>query len=372
MQPENKFVLRVPVDASRVQGFATDAALQLLAWSRTGETQQRVVRLDAEGMGTASFGFVGQPQEPVRVALGPEDASPYEMQRLQTISVSVPVSAWTSAHEVTLAPVPVSTWYWWWWQHWKQKFQITGRVVNPQGDPIAGATVSAFDIDAWWWWTAQEQVGETVTDDEGEFAVEFTRASGAWPWWWWATREWKADPELVGRITAFVGQYARFGSLTGPTAAPSLGVFESLLAMSPRPLPQKLSLNRARQAIGNGTIDPGVLEGLRERLVEILPRNFTLPVWPWKAWTPWEDCGANLIFKVTDACGDESAVLLNEGVSEARWEVPAVLDLTLTAREPRRRERPIGWTLVDYLFPETPAWSGSRSGEAGAMLARTA
>lgn len=367
MPHESKFLLRVPLDASRVQGFSRETPVKVLAWSGQGATHQQNVRFDALGKGVATFTFEERPQETLRVAVGPENATPFELRRLQTLSISVPAASWDATQEATVPPIQISAYYAWWWQHWKQNFRIVGQVISSHGVPITGAAVSAFDIDACWWWTAQEQVGEAVTDENGAFSLDFTRAGGWWPWWWWATREWKADPELVGRITAFVGQYSRFGSLMGPTAAPSLSVFESLLATSPRRVPQRLSLVEA-----GSTIDPGVLEALRERLVEILPRNFALPVWPWRAWAPWEDCGANLIFRVTHRCGDETAVLLNEGVSETRWEIPDLLDVTLTAREPRHLENPAGWTLVDYLFPESPVWNGSVHDERGAALAKTA
>ena len=369
MQSENKFVLRVPLDASRVRGFARDLPVKVLAWSSQGATQQQMVRFDERGKGVATFAFDERPQGALRVAAGPDNATPFELKRMQTLSIRVPASAWADTNEVAAAPIQITAYYAWWWQHWKQSFKITGQVLSPRGVPIAGAAVSAFDIDAWWWWTAEEPAGEAVTDRDGAFALEFTRGSGWWPWWWWATREWKADAELVGRITAFVGQYARFGSLAGPTAAPSLGVFESLLATSPRRMPQGLSID----GTGNGAMDPAMLEGLRERLVEILPRNFALPVWPWKAWAPWEDCGANLIFRVNDNCGDETTVLLQESVSEARWEIPSVLDVTLTTREANAAEKGGAWTLVDYLFAgRPPAWNEPAGGEAGSGLARTA
>jgi len=354
MSRENRFVLRVPLDASRVRGFASSLTVKALAWSQQDATQQKLVRLDAEGRGTAIFEFEERPQETLRVALGPENATPFELRRLQTLSINVPAAVWGDAKEAVVPVVPISAWYAWWWQHWKQTFRVTGRVIHPGGVPVAGATVSAFDIDAWWWWTAQEQVAEAVTDDDGAFALEFTRGSGWSAWWWWATREWMSNVELVGRITAFVGQYPRYGSLPAPTNAPSLEVFGALLASSARPMPRRFQAGWDKPGTSNGTIDPGAFESLRERLVEILPRNFPLPVWPWAAWTPWEDCGANLIFRVMDRCGDESTVLLNEGVGETRWEIPSLLDVTLTARDVRPREKGAEWTLVDYLFPEAP------------------
>jgi len=366
MSSANKFVLRVPLDASRVPDFLPDRSVSVLAWYKQGVPQQRIAAFNPQGKGSASFEFQ-QPPESLRVALGPETATPADLQRLQTISVTVPSSTWQTGAEVSLPAIRISSYHWWWWQHWRQNFKLTGRVLSARGVPIIGATVSAFDIDAWWWWTAQEQVGRATTDADGCFAIDFTRGCGWWPWWWWVTREWQANPVLVDQITAFVRHYPRLAALGPATPAPSLDVFHSLLASSPRPMPSRFSasLFQSGQTIANSAIDPAALESLRERLIEILPKNFTLPIWPWAAWSPWEDCGANVLFKVTETCADETTVLLNETISEARWDIPSSLDVTLTAREGRFRERALGWTLVDYLFPvnRSHMWGGNAGKE---------
>jgi hypothetical protein len=369
MSSTSKFVLRVPLDASRVPDFQAHRSVSVLAWHKQGVPQQRLATFDPQGKSSASFEFQ-QPPESLRVALGPETATPADLQRLQTISVAVPSSTWQAASEVSLPAIQISSYHWWWWQHWRQSFRLTGQVRSARGIPIAGATVSAFDIDAWWWWTAQEQVGRATTDDDGWFAIDFTRGCGWWPWWWWVTREWQANPALVDQITAFIRQYPRLAALAPATPMPTLDVFHSLLASGPRPMPSKFSASLVQpgQSVANTAIDPASLESLRERLVEILPRNFPLPVWPWSAWSPWEDCGANVIFKVTDTCAGETRVLLNETVSEARWDIPSSLDVTLTAREGRFRERALGWTLVDYLFPanRSSLWGGRAGNEIAA------
>jgi hypothetical protein len=366
MSSANKFVLRVPLDASRVPDFLPDRSVSVLAWYKQGVPQQRIAAFNPQGKGSASFEFQ-RPPESLRVALGPETATPADLQRLQTISVTVPSSTWQTGAEVSLPAIRISSYHWWWWQHWRQNFKLTGRVLSARGVPIIGATVSAFDIDAWWWWTAQEQVGRATTDADGCFAIDFTRGCGWWPWWWWVTREWQANPVLVDQITAFVRHYPRLAALGPATPAPSLDVFHSLLASSPRPMPSRFSasLFQSGQTIANSAIDPAALESLRERLIEILPKNFTLPIWPWAAWSPWEDCGANALFKVTETCADETTVLLNETISEARWDIPSSLDVTLTAREGRFRERALGWTLVDYLFPvnRSHMWGGNAGKE---------
>jgi hypothetical protein len=349
MLSESRFVLRVPVDAARVPDFTLGRRVSVLAWNRLGCTQQRVVTFDRNGKAVASFEFDREP-ESLRVALGPETATPADLQHLQTISTTVPSSAWRTSRAVELPAMQVSTWDWWWWQHWRQSFRVTGRVVDVQGRPIVGANVSALDVDAWWWWTAQEQVGSTVTDSEGTFLIEFTRCCGWWPWWWWVTRQWQVDAALAERITSFVRQYPGLDLLpTTAESAPSFALFQPLLATSSRPASSAL---RAALSQSGKTIDPVSIEDVREWLVEILPRRFPLPVWPWSEWSPWEDCGANLIFHVTEAKGPQTVVLVHETVADARWDIPASLDVKLMAHASTQRESMAHWTLVDYLFPQ--------------------
>jgi hypothetical protein len=271
----------------------------------------------------------------------------------------LPSSAWQASAEVELPSIQVSAWDWWWWQHWRRTFRVTGRVVDAYGHPIAGAAVSAIDIDAWWWWTAHEGVGSALTASDGSFFIEFSRTCGWWPWWWWATRDWQVDATLVETITSFVRQYPGLGLLAAAdNSAPSLAVFQPLLQSGARPLPPMLAATLS-QAINS--IDPAALERVRERLVEILPRRFPLPVWPWSEWAPWEDCGANLLFQVTRERGDQTALLLNEGIDRARWDIPTSLDVKLTAHEPICCRTSAEWALVDYLFPQRfPVSAGTR------------
>ncbi|HEX4038825.1 MAG TPA: carboxypeptidase-like regulatory domain-containing protein [Acidobacteriaceae bacterium] len=358
-------MLRVPVDASQVPDFTPDRRVSVLAWSRQGCAHQRVATFNRKGTAIASFAFESEP-ESLRVALGPETATPADLRHLQTISVPVSSSLWRTAADVEIPAIQVSTWDWWWWQHWRQNFRVTGRVVDAHGRPLAGAAVSAFDVDAWWWWTAQEQVGTAVTGVDGSFLIEFTRCCGWWPWWWWTTRDWQVDPQLVEKITSFVRQYPGLRLLAAAAnPVPSLEVFQPILASTNRPMPSALAATLFQ---AGKTIDPVSLENVRDRLVEILPRRFPLPVWPWSEWSPWEDCGANLTFRVTESRGDQTSILVNETATEARWDIPACLDVKLTAREDKLCRTSVDWTLVDYLFPRrlsTPAgerW-GERSGE---------
>lgn len=343
----SSFVLHVPIDVSQVPDFEPNRQISVLAWSQ-GYQQQRLVTFQHKGTVTVTFELERAPDS-LQVALGPWDATPFELRHLQAGSIEVPLSAWRGSAEVRLPAIRVTAWDWWSWQHWRQTFCVRGRVLDAQGYPIAGAAVSAFDVDAWWWWSAREHVGSAFTAGDGSFLIEFTRSCGWQPAWWWASRDWKIDAPMMERITSFVRQNHELASQSVPLhSAPSLTIFHSLLTPKACPSPDTLAAIPCRA--GN-TIRPAALEQIRERLAEVLPRQFPLPVWPWSQWSPWEDCGANLIFRVTEKQGGKTAVLVDEGVVDARWDIPASLDLKLIAREANCCGTSADWTLVDLLFP---------------------
>jgi len=340
----HEFLLEVPLDASKVSDFKPERPVKVVAVNKRGEAQERLVNLNEAGKGTASFSFTEAPGS-LQILMGPETASASDLQRLQTISVAVPASSWRAAREVKLPDVAISAYYWWWWWHWCQNFKITGRVLCANGSPVVGATVCAIDVDYWWWWSSQEQVGCATTDATGSFEIDFTRCCGWWPWWWWETREWLVDPILVDQISAFLKQSGQVGRLPRAIPAPSLAVFQPLLASAARPTRADISANLARANTGfvpfnsdptpgqNYNIDPAALESLRERLAVVLPKGFPIPIWPWYPWFPWNNCDANIIFKVTQACGGATNTIVNETVSDTRWDIPTTLNVTLTASE---------------------------------------
>lgn len=334
MVESKEYLLEIPLDASQVSGFKPDRAVKVVAYNKQGTVHERTVKLNSDGKGTVSFGFREAPGA-LQVAMGPETASAKDLQHLQTISMSVPATSWRNASQVKLPVVPISSYYWWWWWRWCQTFKVTGRVLCANGSPVVGATVCAIDVDYFWWWTTQEQVGCATTDATGSFEIDFTRCCGWWPWWWWLTREWLVDPILVDRISAVVKQNPSLGRLTAATATPSLGVFQSLLASAAKSNRSEMSkgLSTANRNLTDTTIDPAVLDSLRERLVDVLPKEFPIPIWPWYPWFPWWDCGANLIFKVTQNCGGQTNTIVAETVSNTRWDIPNNLSVTLTAND---------------------------------------
>ncbi len=221
MSENIEFRLEVPLDASQVKGFSLDRALKVIAYGKR-LTVAGTAKLDAQGKGGVAFVFREAPGS-LKVAVGPENASPDNLKHLQTLSVDVPASKWGSSNELRLTPIVISSYYWRWWLTWCQEFKVTGRVLCADGSPVAGATVCAFDVDWWWWWTSQEQVGCSTTDATGSFEIDFTRCCGWWPWWWWALRDWQLDPIVTEKIIAVLRTNPQFGQIPTPSPKPSRG-----------------------------------------------------------------------------------------------------------------------------------------------------
>jgi hypothetical protein len=338
------FVLRVPIDVSQVPDFAPGGRISVLAWNRHGYQQQQLVTFERKGTVVVTFQLNRAPDS-LHVVLGPADAMPFELRNLQTTSIAVSSSTLHASAEVELPVIRITAWDWWWWHHWRQTFCVTGRVEDAGGRPVAGAAVTAFDVDACWWWTAKEHVGSAITESDGSFLIAFTRGCGWEPSWWWATRDWQVDTALAEGITSFVRQYPGLDRIAAMVdSVPNLEIFRPLLHRLP-------AVTAGTPAQAGSCIDPAGLEQIREPLLEILPRRFPPSVWPWSEWFPWEDCGANLIFRVTRTQGNRTAVLVNEEVANARWDIPASLDVKLTASDETYCGASANWTLVDHLFP---------------------
>ena len=332
MTKDKEFLLEIPIDASQVEDFKPNHPVKVVAYTRQGQAHERVVNLNADGKATAAFAFDGAPGS-LKVAVGPETASASDLKNMQTIHVDVPASSWRNASEVRLPVVPISAYYWRWWLRWCRRFKVTGRLLCADGSPVVGATVSAFDVDAWWWWFSQELAGTAVTDATGSFEIDFTRCCGWWPWYWWELRDWLVDPYLVEQISAAVKQNPHLGPLPAAVPAPNLDVFQKLLVSAAKTSRAGVLANVVRPAgnLVDTAIDPQALDGIRGKLSAILPREFPLPIWPWYPWYPWWDCAANLIFKATQVCGGQTQTIVAETVFNTRWDIPNDLNVTLTA-----------------------------------------
>jgi hypothetical protein len=332
MADKDVFRLEVPLDASSVKGFTTDREVKAVAYGSSGPTLEQTVKFDQSAKGSATFNFERNPGS-LTIALGPNTASSEDLKHLQTISVSVAASSWQGTNSITLPVVPISSYYWGWWWNWCRTFTITGRVLCPDGSPVAGANVCAFDVDAWWWWISKDQVGCATTGVDGSFEIEFTRCCGWWPWWWWETRDWLLDPYLVNQITAAVEGDSSITGLPRATPQTSLAIFDQILASASRSSRAGRLASpaiRVSQAAAGAAVNTSELEPLRTKLQAVLPREFPLPIWPWYPWYPWLDCGANIIFQVTQNCSGQINTIVNETVADTRWDIPTSLSVNLT------------------------------------------
>jgi hypothetical protein len=346
MAEGKRFSLHVPLDASGIQDFKPDKAVKVVAFVGKGAAQEAVVRLNADGKGSAHFSFDARPGV-VRVVVGPEDATADELKVLQTIGANVSPRAWGASDKLTLSPVVIPARYWWWWLIWCRKFTIRGRVVCADGSAVPGAQVCAYDVDWWWWWTSEDLVGCATTDATGTFEISFRWCCGWWPWWWWARRIWRLEPLLVQRIMPLLQRTPTIPHIPMPDPAPDLAIFDAIRGGgSGRPVPSAPSRAVALQAASSGprsvtatkrkAIDPAALAALRSQLLAALPASAELAqlrVWPWWPWEPWYDCDPDIIFKVTQHCSGENTVIVDETVWNTRWNIPSTIDVTLVANE---------------------------------------
>jgi hypothetical protein len=317
------FTLRIPLDASGIEGLTPDQPVKVVLKKRDGTTEETSVRFNKQGKGTANFSFTDHPGR-LHMAIGPADASAEELLALQTLRRDLPTKLWAGRKELALAPLRIPPYYWYWWWRWCRTFTIRGQVLCPNGDPVPGATVCAYDVDWWFFWTSRQLVGCDTTDANGTFEITFRWCCGWWPWWWWHHRIWAIDPWLVKQISPVLQrtpglQLARAGN------QPSLSVFDNILGKDTA---------AARQALM--AADVGRLERLRDRLLPKLPPAAELEalhIWPWWPWRPWWDCTPDIIFQVTQDCLAPGTVIVDEGAGDTRWNIPNPLDVTLVAND---------------------------------------
>ncbi len=349
---QGKYTLIVPLDASGVEGFKPDQKVKVLV-VRSGDSTHAVeTDLDAKGRGEAVFVFDGNPG-PLHVIIGPADAGDDEMQALQTIRHSVSARRWAEAPQLQL-PVAIAPYYWWWWKRWCRDFVIRGRVLCPDGRPVPGANVCAYDVDGWWWWSSRQLAGCGVTDASGAFEIKFRWCCGWRPWWWWRRRVWHLEPSLIERILPVLQREPRIKRIPLPDPAPDIRIFQELLGEDEIALLNLMPL--MSQAAAETTaaphtdlapialvplqsqfsVQPDLMPRLRERLVArlpVVPELEQLRIWPWWPWQPWWDCTPDILFRVTQNCGEGAATIVDEGYFDTRWNISTAIDVTLVANQ---------------------------------------
>jgi hypothetical protein len=318
-----KFELQIPLDASGIEDFQPDQEVKILAQRQDGSLVSQTAQLDEKGQGIVNFAFEEHPGA-LRIIVGPGTATDEELLGMQTINLQVAARQWQDRTHVRIAPILIPSYYWYWWPYWCRTFTIRGRVLCPDGSPVPGAQVCAYDVDMWWWWCSTQQIGCTTTDAFGTFEIKFRWCCGWWPWWWWQQRAWRLEPLLADRILpALKGMNLK--QLPLPNPKPDLTFFEGMLAengvLTQRP---------------DVAVDPAGLESLRSRLMERLPvvsELQQLRLWPWWPWWPWWDCTPDIIFRVTQNCQGQENVIVDESCLDTRWDISTTLNVTLVANE---------------------------------------
>jgi hypothetical protein len=335
--------LIVPLDASGIPDIDPKHPLKVVVASGGKPVASEKVTLDKKGQGRVSVD-VDDKASGLSVAVGPADATDDELLGLQTISVDVPLRRFRGKQEIALTPIRITPYYWFWWLRWCRTFTIRGRVLCADGSPVPGATVCAYDVDAWWWWWSKQLVGCATTDAAGAFSITFRWCCGWWPWWWWRLRRWYVEPNLARIIQGALQREPRFPRIPLPDPPPDLSFFERLLrepsglgaAAVTTPAPTRGAVTTVSGGSGSGTVDPSRLDSLRERLVSILPNIPELSLvrlWPWWPWHPWWDCNPDIVFRARQFCGGVDHVIVNEGWLQAHWNIPTAFEVTLTAND---------------------------------------
>ena len=223
-----EFRLDVPLDASGIEDFKPEQPVKVLALAGDRPLASQTVKLDAKGYGTARLTLSERPGA-LRVIVGPHDASDEELAGLQTINVNVSARQWLGKSALQLTPVLIPPYYWHWWFIWCRTFTIRGVVRCPDGSPVPGAKVCAYDVDWFWWWVSKQLINCAITDANGAFEIKFRWCCGWWPWWWWRLRYWQFEPLLANASPDPAARSAP-GRAGRDSPQPSLAAFASVLS----------------------------------------------------------------------------------------------------------------------------------------------
>jgi len=361
------YILAIPIDASKLEEIEVGTEIKIAAETKDGVIISQTVKLPDSGKASAKLEFKEQPGT-LRVAVGPADASDNELMGLQTINFTVTARQWNDESTIRTDAVRITPHYWSLWRRWCRTFTVRGRIVCPDGSPVPGAQVCAYDVDWWWWWCSQQQLGCDTTDENGVFEMRFRHCCGWWPWWWWRQRHWHLEPSLSRQILPMLQDELKLKRLPRPSPRPDLKIFEELLAEDfgsgeiggeidiggagggglegrLRELRRGLDVDSAQlgdlpQSLRTVRRDAGFdlkqLEDTRLKLIQripVVPKLERIRLWPWWPWTPWDDCSPDLIFRATQNCEGQNRLIVDETCWDTRWNVGQETTVTLVAKD---------------------------------------
>lgn len=345
--PEGRMSLTIPLDATAVPDRGGAQKVKVAIMDAKGRVQTEIAAVNDKGIGEATFKFNASPGS-LQVAVGPDSAGDDELFALQTITLSVSARQFALQPVLKLPPLKIPPFYWHWWRRWCFTFTISGRIVCPDGRPVPGAKVCAYDVDWWWIWSGLQLVGCDTTDANGAFSMRVRWCCGWLPWYWWRLRLWSLEPPLLEKIRGALRLTPIIDELPDPPPRPTLKVFRKLLddaGINPQPLPPR------RVAVPERLLPPVLqptktpddvpleladFDKLRDRLLQFLPpipELERLQVWPWFRWHPWWDCRPDIIFRATQDCEGRERTVVNETIFNARLNVSSDLQVTLVAQD---------------------------------------
>lgn len=336
------YSLTVPIDIGNAKDAAKAVKVALIDGS--GKVLQSQTVETSGRQPAAKFSLDALPRG-ARVVVGPQDADDESLPKLQTVSANVPSSLFKRGTDAKLQPVLIPQYYWPWWFQWCRDFTITGTVICPDGKPVPGAQVCAFDVDWFWIWQSKQQIGCDVTDANGFFEIKFRWCCGWWPWWWWYQRAWQVDLKLATELYATLPPELRIKPIPLPDPAPNLRAIEAMIPASRMPAKLPPAAPVRQRAIHTKAAGAGLelnelrdttsaffnrAEALRPALAALLPAS-KYNIWPWYPWYPWRDCNPDVIFHVTQPCGGDFKVIVDQDYSQTQWDIPTSYNVTLVA-----------------------------------------
>ncbi len=283
------------------------------------------------------FSADGKTPRGVRLLAGPDVAD--EALRSTTVQqIRIPARAFKEGN-VKGAVLEVSDRLYHHWLRHCRTVTLRGRVICRRrvwdrieqqyvvcDAPVQGARVTALDVDRFWWWVRRDEVGSDYTDLNGNFEISFTWCC----WWWrpWLIRQWRLDPDIAERIRKLTEQMVVPVPIPRPDPVPDFTIFEQMVAEADAASASPALLMAARPPGQAGFI------ALGEELKRLLPQAPDLEkmrIWPWY---PLLDCNPDILFSVTQDCGDGETVIYSEDTGATRWNVGDGLDnIVLVANE---------------------------------------